>query len=81
MSGAGERDFVVYGFRSTHDALAAEQVLEEAAARFRVVPSPKALGALCGIAVRVLPEDVPVAEAAMVTGGVEWTAKTTLRDR
>jgi len=48
--------FVVYGFASVHDALAAETILKGAAVPVTPVPSPKELGELCGIALRVSPE-------------------------
>ena len=47
------RPFVVFGFGTTHDALAAEDVLLEAGLDAVPVPAPKVLGAKCGIAIRI----------------------------
>jgi len=47
------RPFVVLGFGSTHDALAAEDLLRDARIEVVPVPAPATLGALCGIALRV----------------------------
>ena len=51
---SGEREhFVVFGFDSTHDALRAETVLLAAGVEVALIPTPRALGTLCGFAVRV----------------------------
>lgn len=57
------RPFVVFGFETTHDALAAEDVLREEGLEVTPVPSPKSLGTLCGLAIRV-----PEAMASSVEG-------------
>lgn len=75
------RDYVVFGFSSTHDALAAETALKTEGVAFRVVPTPQGMGELCGIALRVLPEDEEAAKAAMDAHGVSWTATVTVEDR
>lgn len=45
--------FAVFGFDSTHDALAAENALVAAAEEVVLIPTPRKLGTLCGFAVRV----------------------------
>lgn len=54
MSGGPGR-FVVYGFASVHDALGAEAALAAAGVSATAIPSPRELGELCGIALRVEP--------------------------
>ena len=45
--------FAVFGFASTHDALRAENVLLAADFDVALIPTPAALGTLCGFSVRV----------------------------
>ncbi|MHB1323662.1 MAG: DUF3343 domain-containing protein [Coriobacteriia bacterium] len=52
MSDARER-FAVFGFEGTHEALRAESVLLDAGEEVALIPTPRALGSLCGFAVRV----------------------------
>ena len=47
------RSFAVFGFQSTHDALAAEDVLRDIGAEVVPIPAPSSLGGRCGIALRV----------------------------
>lgn len=57
-------EFTVFGFAGTHDALRAEDVLLEAAVDVVLIPTPRALGSLCGFAVRVpSPERIAAIEA------------------
>lgn len=53
MTRRNPRQFTVFGFATTHDALAAEQVLKDHGIEVVPIPTPKTLGALCGIALRV----------------------------
>jgi hypothetical protein len=64
-----ERPFVVFGFASVHDTLAGEDALRAAGIAAVTVPSPRELGELCGIALRVLPQDADPAEAALTRAG------------
>jgi len=64
------RPFVVFGFASTHDALAAEQLLLEAGIDAVPIPASKELGALCGIALRVPADEEEAARSCLFTGGV-----------
>jgi len=75
------RTFVVLGFRTTHEALEAESVL--AASGFQVVPmpSPKTFGGLCGIAMRLPPEQESSALEALVQVGIEPKARALIEDR
>jgi hypothetical protein len=66
---ASLRPFVVFGFASVHDTLAAEAVLKTAGIAAVTIPAPRELGELCGIALRVVPSDVELAERALVEGG------------
>lgn len=74
------RLFVVYGFASTHDALAAERALKDAGVPVVPVPAPGSLGSLCGIAMRVEPSDATRAEAAMSAAGQCWSGCSEMRD-
>lgn len=60
------RRFVIYGFASVHDAMAAEDALKAGEVAVTAIPSPRALGELCGIALRVAPQDAETAEAALM---------------
>ena len=51
------RTFVVLAFSSTRDALNAERILEDESLDVKVVPLPRHRGELCGIALRVSPDD------------------------
>lgn len=62
------RTFAVFGFASTHDALAAEDLLRDAGMEVVPVPAPASLGALCGIALRV-PETVSEQARFRITEG------------
>jgi len=53
------RSFKVLGFTSTHDALDAEALLLDLGIDVVPIPAPKALGTLCGIALRLEPADEP----------------------
>lgn len=57
------RVYRVWGFSSTHDAIAAEDALRSEGVGAITIPRPAELGgAECGIAVRVLDTDTPRAE-------------------
>ena len=47
------KPFAVFGFESTHEALAAERVLKDAGLQVVPIPAPASLGTHCGIALRV----------------------------
>jgi hypothetical protein len=72
--------FVVYGFGSVHDTLEAESVVRAAAVPAVTVPSPHELGEVCGIALRVAPEDAPATEAALLTAGTPFVERADVLD-
>lgn len=76
----GLRAFVVYGFETTHTALDAEALLRDLGVRVLPVPTPKALGARCGIALRVPKDEAERAEEIMLRAGRGWSARTALDD-
>ncbi|MGV8082361.1 MAG: DUF3343 domain-containing protein [Coriobacteriia bacterium] len=74
--------FVVFAFATTHDALHAEQVLEDAGFPVRVVPRPTPIGgsADCGIAVRVREADADAARTALADARVTPSATVAIED-
>jgi hypothetical protein len=74
------RPFVVYGYASVHDALCAESVLKGAGLAVTPVPSPKELGELCGIALRVDPSDADHAERLLRSAGMEPKVRAEIED-
>lgn len=61
----GPETDAVITFDSTHQAMAAEDHLRAAGFRLEVIPPPAALGAGCGLAIRVRTVDVPAVEAIL----------------
>ena len=74
------RRFVVYGFASVHDALAAESTLVSAGVAVTAIPSPRVLGELCGIALRVEPAQARAAEEALGVAGLPPRATAEIDD-
>ena len=72
--------FAVLGFATTHDALSAEAALLAAGVRVTPVPTPAALGALCGIAMRLPLAEEPAARAALEACDIGITAAIELDD-
>jgi putative Se/S carrier protein len=77
---APSRRFVVFGFSSVHDALGAEAVLKAAGLPVTAIPSPRELGELCGIAMRVEPLDADEAERTLTRAGTQPKARTEILD-
>jgi hypothetical protein len=75
-----ERDFVVFGFDSTHDALAAEALLKDLGVPVLPVPPPRHLGA-CGIGLRVEPSDVDRAAELLERASIHVASRVPVRDR
>lgn len=73
--------FAAYGFATTHDALRAEAALELAGLIVTPVPTPRGLGALCGLAMRVPIAETAAAEETLRGAEVEWTARIEFEDR
>jgi hypothetical protein len=80
VNAAEPRVFVVFGFDSVHDTLAAEDVLASAGVWAVTIPSPRELGELCGIALRVLPADGAAAEDALVRAGARLRGRAEITD-
>ena len=51
------KDYSIFTFVSTSQALKAERVLKEAAADFLIMPTPREISTSCGLAVKVAPSD------------------------
>jgi hypothetical protein len=73
--------FRLFGFATTHDALRAERALEQAGIEVRLVPTPKALGSLCGLAARVPGARADEASAALEAAGVRVSGSIEIEDR
>ena len=80
MNPRERRRFVVFGFASTHDAMAAESLLKQAAIPVTPIPSPPAFGSLCGLAIRVLPEDENRATNVLSEGRVAPVERADIED-
>ena len=80
MSERHER-FAVFGFGSTHDALRAENVLLAADFDVALIPTPRALGTLCGFSVRVPLARRDAATAVFSKAGVDPSGVIETEDR
>jgi len=65
---------VVFTFATTHEAMAAEDVLQDAGIAFEVVPPPRELTAGCGLALRVSLARAGDAVEAMQRSAAPWEA-------
>jgi hypothetical protein len=74
------RLFAVFGFATTHDALAAESALKAAGVPATPIPAPHELGSLCGIALRVEVSHAGAAVDALSGAGVAPTARADIAD-
>jgi hypothetical protein len=75
-----ERTFTVLGFASTHDALDAEAFLGDVGIEVVPIPTPKTIGAGCGIALRLEPVDETRALEFLSRAGIEVAARTVIQD-
>jgi len=75
------RLFAVFGFETTHDAIRAEQVLEDASIEVTLIPTPKSLGTLCGLAARIPLEHEGGASEALEAARVAVRARIEIEDR
>jgi hypothetical protein len=80
MSAREARPFVVYGFVSTHAALAAEALLKDMGVAVVPVPAPKSVGHVCGIALRVEVADAVRADSLLSNAGMEPSARVEIED-
>lgn len=67
-------DRAVFTFTTTHQAMAAEDILREAGLRLEVVPPPRELSAGCGLALKIQLADVQAAREALTREGGEYDA-------
>jgi hypothetical protein len=74
------RSFVVFGFASVHDCIAAESTLLKAGIDAVTIPSPREIGGLCGIALRCDPALAGPALAALETAGQTPIASAEITD-
>lgn len=74
-------EFTVFGFETTHDAMRAESVLEDAGIAVVLIPTPKALGTLCGLAARVPRDAVEASAAALEAANVRTSVTIEIVDR
>ena len=74
------RRYSVFGFDSTHDALAAEEAIKQRGIDVLAIPRPKVLGTGCGIALRVLPADEPALRNVLAEAGIAWSAAGAMED-
>jgi hypothetical protein len=72
--------FAVLAFPSTHDALDAESLLGDLGIEVVPIPTPKSIGALCGIALRLAPADEERAAAYLQSAGITVSARATIFD-
>lgn len=77
----GRRPFAAFGFDSTHDALQAEDALLAANIEVALIPTPRALGSLCGFAVRVPVGERDAAVAAFASARIEHNGEIEIEDR
>ncbi len=64
----------IFTFATTHQAMAAEDILRQAGIELEVVPPPRELSPGCGLALRVSLRDVAAARLALTSRGAVWDA-------
>ena len=74
------RPFVALGFASTHDALDAEGLLGDVGIEVVPIPTPAAIGAGCGIALRLSPADEARASEYLARAGISVAARVDIED-
>ena len=72
MTQTPREDLRIITYHTTHQAMAAEEVLHDAAIQFEVVPAPEEVSAGCGLAHRLREEDLDAAVAALQEAGAEY---------
>ena len=72
--------FLVLGFASTHDALDAESLLGDLGIEVVPIPAPAAIGAKCGIALRLAPADEERALDYLGSAGIGVSAQAFIED-
>lgn len=74
------RPYVVLGFATTHDALAAEDALATAGIDVVPVPAPSAVSAMCGIALRIDPSEEDRSALTLSAAGIAVAARVETTD-
>lgn len=80
MAALERQTFSVLGFKTTHEALSAEELLKEAGLDVVPVPTPRQLGSLCGIAMRLPPGQVEQALAVLSRVDIRPEAVASIED-
>lgn len=65
------RPFVAIGFATTHDALAAEDLLAGSEVDALTIPVPEQMSDLCGIALRISPSQQDAALRMLEDAGIK----------
>lgn len=74
------REFAVLGFGSTHAALDAEALLGDLGVGVVTIPTPRTLGAHCGIALRLELDDLGRALRLLDNAGISVESQGTVED-
>lgn len=74
------RPFVVLAFGSTRESIAAEEALLSAAVPYRAMPLPPQRDGLCGIALRLEPDDETRGVEAIAAQGIRVLARDEIDD-
>lgn len=74
------RPFAVFGFASTHDALDAEALLTDLGIEVVPIPTPRDVGARCGIALRMEPSDEERAVGYLEAAGLAPAVRVRIDD-
>lgn len=74
------RPYVVLGFATTHDALAAEDALAGAGIEVVPVPAPSMVSAMCGIALRIDPSSEGASATVLRSAGIAIAARVETTD-
>jgi len=72
--------FRVFGFGTTHDALIAEELLVARGFEVVPIPTPKVLGATCGIALRLPVSQGDGARELLLESQVQGVSEATIED-
>ena len=80
MNQREKKRFVVLGFTSTHDALDAERLLDDLGVDVVPIPTPKSIGALCGISLRVPSDEAERAKTYLERAEIHVIAEAEIED-
>lgn len=68
---ADQEKVQLFTFSSTFQAIKAEKLAQEAGLTARLIPMPRQLSSLCGLALEVKAGEAAQAQAILVAGGVK----------